>query len=175
MGIVPMLDIERTGEHQGRKSSSGQMSRAQFRNFRWPLLGLILFALLGTNILPYLDSRQESTNIPKHLAQARARCQQLKLNPGPPPEFRSRTVSDRFVPGTSATLIRNATIWTGRIDGLEIIHGDILLDKGLIKAVGRVDVKLLENVQRDLVTVDAYGAWVTSGYDKLYSCSPAST
>jgi hypothetical protein len=58
----------------------------------------------------------------------------LHVLPGPPGDFNLRTESDRFVPGTHSVLIKNATIWTGRVDGLEIIKsGDVYLKNGLIK------------------------------------------
>jgi cytosine/adenosine deaminase-related metal-dependent hydrolase len=61
-------------------------------------------------------------------------------------------------------LIRNATIWTGRVNGLEIIKGDLVLEKGLIKAVGVVPKDILTALEKeDPEVVDAKGAWVTPG------------
>ena len=54
-------------------------------------------------------------------------------------------------------------IWTGRLDGTEVIYSDILLNNGLISAVGRVDKELLGSLQNELVTVEAHGAWVSPG------------
>ena len=135
---------------------------------RWPFFGLILCALLATGLLYRTTQHDRVVNIPRHLARVKVRCAQLKLKPGPPPDFSTRTVSDRFVSGTPATLIRNATIWTGRVDGTEVIHGDMLLDNGLISAVGRVHKELLDSIQNELVTVEAHGAWVSSGCGFLY-------
>jgi len=73
-------------------------------------------------------------------------------------------VSDRFVEGTKHVWIRNATIWTGRVQGLEIIHGDVFLMNGVIKAVGRVDLQPMDLDDRDEVEIlDAQGAYVTPG------------
>lgn len=59
---------------------------------------------------------------------------------------------------------QNATIWTGRVEGLEVIKGDLLLHNGLIKDVGNVDRAILDSIRaEDLVTVDAKGAWVSPG------------
>lgn len=141
-----------------------QFSKGPKARLRISFFVLALFAFLATNLLFYHSNSysQQDVPVPRHLARAKARCAQLKLAPGPPPDFTlTRTVSDRFVLGTSATLIKNATLWTGRVGGLEIIHGDVLLDKGLIKGVGRVN---LDGMQVDeVVEVDANGAWVTSG------------
>ncbi|KAJ7484418.1 carbohydrate esterase family 9 protein [Mycena latifolia] len=73
--------------------------------------------------------------------------------------------SDRFVEGTKPTLIRNASIWTGRDDGNEVVYGDVLIDKGLIKKVGSVDL----NAYSDVVVLDAAGSWVSPGIVDLHS------
>lgn len=102
-------------------------------------------------------------NLPLHASEILDKCRLLDTLPGPPPDFNSRTESDRYVPGTKPTLIKNATIWTGRVSGLEVVKGDLLLDNGLIKAVGSIDPSVL-NAYSDLVTVDVAGAWVSPGY-----------
>ncbi|KAJ7054512.1 carbohydrate esterase family 9 protein [Mycena amicta] len=95
-----------------------------------------------------------------------AQCKALDLTPGPPDDFYSRKQSDRYEAGTKATLIRNATIWTGLDDGKEIVSGDILIDKGIIQKIGSVDVRTL-NVET--VVLDAAGAWVSPGVVDLHS------
>lgn len=87
------------------------------------------------------------------------RCAALKAKPGPPANFFERSVSDRFEEGTPATIIRNATIWTGEKNGTEIIYGDLLLDKGIIQAIGQVPRTPVHEAR----TIDARGAWVTPG------------
>src|ERR1700678_471493 len=42
------------------------------------------------------------------------RCAALNFMPSPPQDFYSREESDRFEPGTNATLIRNCVIFTGK-------------------------------------------------------------
>lgn len=103
-------------------------------------------------------------HIPLHAEETLSKCRSLLTKPGPPPDFNVRKASDRFQGGTKATLITNATIWTGRNDGLEIIKGDILLDNGLMKAVGVIPKSLVKQYREDdLVRTDAGGAWITPG------------
>ena len=47
----------------------------------------------------------ESVQVPLRAAEWLDKCQRLNVKPGPPPDFNTRTQSDRFVPGTRATLI----------------------------------------------------------------------
>lgn len=112
---------------------------------------------------------QNVVKVPLHAAETISKCRALNETPAPPKDFHNRTVSDRFVPGTRPVLIRNATIWTGNIDGHEVIKGDILLDKGIIKQVGKVNSKVLDAYGSDLLFVDANGSWVTPGLVDLHS------
>lgn len=117
---------------------------------------------------------QDIVNVP-HLQRAPrvsfaiSRCQQLQLKAGPPPDFYDRTHSDRFVPGTKPVLLKHARIWTGGQNGTEVVLGDILMDKGLIKSVGRVPRSTLNAIRDDLVTIDAKNAWVTPGIIDMHS------
>jgi hypothetical protein len=105
------------------------------------------------------DARAASQRIPLEAQEILMRCASLRMTSGPPLNFADRSVSDRFEEGTPATLIKNATIWTGQKNGTEIIYGDLLLDKGIVKAIGQVPRSPLHDVR----TVDAGGAWVTPG------------
>lgn len=96
-----------------------------------------------------------------------AQCRYTRTPAGAPPEFHSRVQSDRYASDTKPTLIKNARIWTGAENGTEIVRGDLLLHKGLIKAVGNVPLHFLENLQ--LEVIDAHGAWVTPGLVDLHS------
>jgi len=89
-------------------------------------------------------------------------CAALKVPAGPPADFYSRNVSGRFQLGTKPTLIRNATIWTGEGNGMVVVLGDILLDGGIIKAVGHVSSEMLPET-RIIEVYDAKGAWITPG------------
>lgn len=84
------------------------------------------------------------------------------MSAGPAKDFHDRITSDRFEAGTPPTLIRNATIWTGGVSGFEVVRGDILIDRGLIQAIGDLDLTYLSSFS-GFVTLDANGAWVTPG------------
>ncbi|KAL0946374.1 hypothetical protein HGRIS_012604 [Hohenbuehelia grisea] len=101
-------------------------------------------------------------------ARLSARCKYLRTPAGPPPSFYKRTQSDRYVDGTRPVLLRNAKIWTSRANGTEVIHGDLLLDKGILKAEGRVPRAMLIGMP-DVETVELHGAWVTPGLVDLHS------
>ncbi|KAJ6577402.1 carbohydrate esterase family 9 protein [Mycena capillaripes] len=99
-----------------------------------------------------------------------SRCRALQLEAGPPSNFHDRTESDRFVPGIRPHLIQNAKLWTGVNNGTEILSGDILIDKGLIKGVGHFDsASLLETYGSELVVIDAKNSWVTPGIVDIHS------
>ena len=103
-------------------------------------------------------------NLSVEAAAAVARCRALHATPGPSADFAKRTQSDRFVPGTKPILIQNAKIWTGEKNGTEIIHADILLDKGIIKGIGHTAHKLVNAYKDEMMVIDAKNAWVTPGY-----------
>ncbi|KAH7928042.1 hypothetical protein BV22DRAFT_1083961 [Leucogyrophana mollusca] len=115
-----------------------------------------------------IDLSQQSVELPLHAEEIVQKCQQLNAKPGPPANFHTRTQSDRFVSGTQATLLRNASIWTGNDAGNEVIQADLLLDKGIIKFIGHARQSLLDNYE-DLVTLDLSGSWVTPGIVDLHS------
>jgi hypothetical protein len=100
------------------------------------------------------------------------RCKILRAPAGPPPDFDPATRlnghSDRFVPGTDPVLIRDAKVWTGHHNGKEIIHGDVLLDRGLIVKVGKVSREDYKHL-KGLRVVNARGRWVTPGLVDLHS------
>ena len=95
-----------------------------------------------------------------------SRCASLRITPHPPELFYSREVSDRFESGTNATLIKNAIIFTGNGNGTDVIRGDILLDKGIIKGIGEISGRFNDNTP-NLTIVNANGAWVTPGLGKI--------
>lgn len=139
----------------------GRRQKKSSSRLRLIFCGIVTYVVLRTAYYTHLGRSQSST-IPIHAAETLQKCQNLHTKPGPPPDFNLRTKSDRFATGTRATLLKNGSIWTGGVNGLEIIEGDLLLDQGLIKAVGKITNKELE-VYTDLVTVDLDGAWVTPG------------
>ncbi|KAJ7636946.1 hypothetical protein FB45DRAFT_1139042 [Roridomyces roridus] len=135
------------------------------KRVKFAFLATVSYALATLVYLLYSTYRPFGTALPINAESIVSRCKALHLTPGPPDNFRARTKSDRFVQGTKPTLIRNASIWTGQDDGNEVVHGDILLDGGLIKQVGSVNASGYAN----LVVLDAAGAWVTPGIVDLHS------
>ncbi|KAJ3809316.1 carbohydrate esterase family 9 protein [Lentinula aff. lateritia] len=121
----------------------------------------------------YTASRGADTRVkvPINAHEIIRKCAHLNDIPGPPPNFGSRKESDRYVPETKPTWIKNATIWTGNIDGLEVIlEGDLFLDKGIIKAVGKVPAQILNAYDHDYLSViDANGSWVSPGIVDIHS------
>ncbi|KAI0643981.1 carbohydrate esterase family 9 protein [Trametes meyenii] len=118
----------------------------------------------------YWDVRSlpRGVTVPLRAQEYLDKCRLLDVKPGPPSDFNTRTQSDRFVLGTKVTLVKNATIWTGRLDGLEVLHADILLDKGLIKRIGHVKGAELEQYS-EVTVLDAEGRWVSPGIIDLHS------
>jgi hypothetical protein len=128
------------------------------------LLGLLVLSFVSLTCTLYWhgyssNAWTRSQSIPLNAPEILMRCATLKARPGPPSNFLERKVSDRFEEGTPATIIRNATIWTGEKNGTEIIYGDLLLDKGIVQAVGQVPRTPVHEAH----TIDARGAWVTPG------------
>jgi hypothetical protein len=134
-------------------------------------LNTILLCLFSTSCA-FISWTLYSPSPPLNAQEILSRCAQLHAKAGPPSNFHERDVSDRFEAGTPATLIRNATIWTGAHDGTEVIYGDILLDKGIIKAVGYIPNPLIQEAvdfSGSIKTIDANGAWITPGIFDLHS------
>lgn len=59
-------------------------------------------------------------------------------------------------------------IFTGEQNGTVIVKGDLLLDKGIVKAIGRIPGWMLDQVE-NLTTVNANNAWITPGLVDLHS------
>lgn len=138
------------------------------------LLGLLALCLVSLNYTFYWhgysnNAWSTSQTVPLDAQQILMRCAALKARPGPPSNFLERSISDRFEEGTPPTIIRNAAIWTGEKNGTEIIHGDLLLDKGIIKDVGQVSRTPVDNAHM----IDAKGAWVTPGLSTHRQFLPA--
>jgi hypothetical protein len=133
-------------------------------------LSLAIFALsfIALFYLPFYwtlySSPTATTRLPINAGDILSRCTSIKSSPGPPPDFYSRTQSDRFQQGTKPTLLKNATIWTGGDAGKEQITGDILLDGGIIKWIGRIEPRDAKRAYgQNIDIVYAHGAWLTPG------------
>ncbi|KAI0653864.1 carbohydrate esterase family 9 protein [Cubamyces menziesii] len=132
------------------------------------LAPLFFYVRTHFSLLEASRARAAAATVPLRAQEYLDKCRLLDVKPGPPPDFHARKESDRFVPGTKPTLIKNATIWTGSANGLEVVHGDILIDGGIIKRIGHVRSGELHQY-RDLAHVDAQGKWVSPGIVDLHS------
>ena len=122
----------------------------------------------------FFDLGYFTTSLPQSVLTNRQRildrCKYIRTPAGAPDDFSERIASDRFVEGTRATLIRNAKVWTGGRNGTEVIFGDVLLDNGIIQAVGYIPQGILERSEgNDLHIIDAKNAWLTPGLVDLHS------
>ncbi|KAJ7150716.1 hypothetical protein C8R46DRAFT_1123967 [Mycena filopes] len=107
---------------------------------------------------------------PRHRLQIPAQCLSLNSPLDPAPGFTATRVasgSDRFVPGTRPVLFKNAKILTGARNGTEVIYGDVLLDKGVIAAVGYIPEHLMASPS--LQVIDAEGKWISPGLVDAHS------
>jgi hypothetical protein len=91
------------------------------------------------------------------------KCRSLNTRTGPHSDFPSRAFSEQFDHHENDTLIVNATIFTGAKNGTEVLKGDILISKGVIKALGK-DIR--SDGRKHSKIVDVKGAWVTPGLGK---------
>lgn len=122
MGIVGVRKIQRRMHHQLHQ---------------WLWLVAIALVFLTWNVVRVQDAVQY-VNFPVNGKEILEQCRRNQQTPGPPQGFHTRETSDRFQPGTRPVLLRNGTIWTGRNKGLDIVHGDIYLEGGIVKQVGHV-------------------------------------
>lgn len=141
--------------------SSGRHSRF-FRLFTL----IVVISVLYLSTRTWLGIRLSSAELARR-AEALSQCKYIKTPAGPPANFHARSESDRFSPDAKPTVIKNATIWTSGHNGTEIIQGDLLLLKGLIREVGSITPSLVSGL--DIEVVDVNGAWVTPGIVDLHS------
>ncbi len=138
------------------------------KNWLWALIAVATIGSVGWT--HYLVHPPPTHNVvPINAHRIVQECIALTALPGPPPGFANRSESDRYEPGTPATLIQNATIWTGGDNGNQVIvGGEIFIDKGIIKAVGKnLDHQL--SLGDDVLRINAELAWVTPGINDLHS------
>ncbi|KAG1759992.1 hypothetical protein EDD22DRAFT_980832 [Suillus occidentalis] len=143
-------------------NNSPLATRPPFR--RWAHLALFTIALVSVVFFhssTFISSAlsQSSPQEIAHRSQILSECAYIHAKPGPPPNFHFRTQKN-----TTPVLVRNATIWTAADNGHEVLTGDLLMHRGLIKAIGNVE---LNNTK--LEVIDAHGAWVTPGIVDLHS------
>lgn len=134
------------------------------------------FGILGTGSLSGSSRGARFNSVPFHAKEILDKCAALKVPAGPPKDFNSRTVSDRYTPGTPSTIIYNARIWTGRRNGTEVVDGFVWLKNGIVEAIGGFEEQ--ESVLKELrgpgeynsfvKLVNAGWKWVTPGLGEFY-------
>lgn len=92
-------------------------------------------------------------------------CEAIKVMPPDTTHFRvNRTISDRFESkNAKPVLLKNATVWTGRDAGEEVLYGALVyLRGGVVVSVGtETDVRSL--LHGSVEEIDVEGRWVTPG------------
>ena len=133
-------------------------------------LGFLILREFTSNNTRFLLSRSRvHFSRPLHASAIIAKCRHLQMQAGPSQDFYSRSHSDRFEEGTRPVLVKNGKIWTGRRNGTEVIHGDILMDKGIVKSIGDLRGVSLELYGKSLMVLDAKDAWITPGIVDIHS------
>ncbi|KAF8161156.1 carbohydrate esterase family 9 protein [Crassisporium funariophilum] len=132
-------------------------------------LGLLVLVCLSSQLTTTTTFYSKRPQRPLHASAIISRCRQLELQPGPTEKFHQRSHSDRYEEGTRPVLIKHAKLWTGRKNGTEVIYGDVLLDKGIIKSIGHLSDASLTRYGSKLVVLDVDGAWVTPGIVDIHS------
>ncbi|KAG8880724.1 hypothetical protein FRB98_004765 [Tulasnella sp. 332] len=148
----------------------GRSKHLQSRPRQWALLLSTLgsFSLLASwRVLS--GPHAHTHHVPLHAQRVLDECATMRQMPGPSASFASRLRSERFEPGTKAQYIHNATIWTGLKDGHDVIQGDILLQNGLIWAVGQIPEDIIKQTGTGVEHINAHGAWVTPGIFDIHS------
>ncbi|KAG5220249.1 carbohydrate esterase family protein [Salix suchowensis] len=127
---------------------------------------------LSCSVLPIGLAISHFCEPASHASETISRCRSLQMKAGPSEGFDKREQSDRFVSGTKPYLLINARIWTGLENGTEVVRGDVLIDKGIIKGVGHFGRGFIANARgrfADLEVVDVGGKWLTPGIVDMHS------
>ncbi|EGO25215.1 hypothetical protein SERLADRAFT_414896 [Serpula lacrymans var. lacrymans S7.9] len=120
------------------------------------------------NVRPVRKTGKTFVTVPWHAQETLAKCRALNTRPGA--STNERLQLDRFQPGTNPIVIRNASIWTGLDNGLDVLQADLFLDKGLIKSVGEIDLTILaKDRTKEITVIDAHGTWLTPGIVDVHS------
>lgn len=130
----------------------------------------LALALGATSLLLAALNVQRPPPAPHYAEEVLKQC--AHLNAPVSTHATHRTESDRFVAGVKPVLITNASLWTGGDNGNEVVqYGDILLDRGIIKAAGNVPRSLLRAYLEDgdIESVNAEHAWITPGIVDIHS------
>lgn len=177
----PSYDIEKSTLLQPEDDTSGKSPRRHHRRVirrvidaclllsAWSFI-LLLFNQGCSRFALDFPFPSRPTPVPPFVAEGLKQCEIIARPPPDSKPFKAnRKVSDRYVPGTGAVLLKNATLWTGEEDGEEVLRGaSVLLEGGVIRKIGGDDMDLLAKRQ-NAGEVDLNGAWVTPGIVDLHS------
>ncbi|KAF9119605.1 hypothetical protein BGW39_000175 [Mortierella sp. 14UC] len=166
---VPQHDNEEVGH--AYDTPAPQRGPAFLRKKSTLLLATAAIALITTTAYLFGASNElsprkvhfEDVNISdRHFTQGLNKCKAIRRadkHVYPDPE--TRTQNQRFVNGTKPTLFKNGYIFDGE---KEAFKGDLLIDKGLIIAIGgKIEAP------KDAVVVDLKGHIVTPGIVDMHS------
>ncbi|KAJ7590873.1 composite domain of metallo-dependent hydrolase [Mycena floridula] len=146
-------------------SEKTNLNHSPFKNNRAIILcsliaGIALSQIFNGALVLWQRTGSRNISTARPLKTSTSKCS--AINNFPARLRHIREISDRFESGTLPTLISNCTIFTAEENGTVIVQGDLLLDKGLIKAVGTIPLSML-GVYKNLTIIDAKGRWVTPG------------
>lgn len=96
------IPLDTPGTRRTRRGRGSLISRA----FTGLLTAITAVVLFQYTLHSLRWQRPETVQIPFNAATILDTCRALDLKPGPPADFKDRTVSDRFVPGTKSVLIK---------------------------------------------------------------------
>ena len=97
---TPVLPVTASEQQAGR-------SRLHRKNvWKLSLATIVLIALSQWTFIRSQAGSRASVRVPIHAEEILDKCRMLDAKPGPPEDFNLRGYSDRFVPGTKATLIK---------------------------------------------------------------------
>jgi hypothetical protein len=167
-------DVEDVSESKDRAKRSRRHGhrRAAFPHWVAPASIVLLFLYLGRThfSLDFPFPKPSPAPVPHFIAEGIKQCEIISRPPPSPQHATSkRKLNDRFVPGTKAVWLKNATLWTGESDGEEVLHGvGVLLDDGVIRKIGGED-DIVGMTDDETETVDLHGAWVTPGIVDMHS------
>ncbi|SPO06749.1 uncharacterized protein DNG_09443 [Cephalotrichum gorgonifer] len=154
--------------------------RLRYPRSRWiRCVGLIFLAwvtyLHWTRPTPPSSHTARGLSI-QRLQKDLATCSTLRTKPTDPIGL-GREKNARYVDGHKATLIKNATVWTGEPrekadprlgESYSWVSADVFLENGLIKHVGR-SLSQLHELPSDTLVYDAQGRPLTAGIIDMHS------
>lgn len=162
-------DVEAADDHLDKTQRTTRVWRARLIP-SFVALSLLVFWLATTSApleFPFPKPSPEPSKAPRFIKEGIKQCKIIARSPPNPKAFTDkRETNDRFVKGTKATWLKNATLWTGEKGGSEILYGaNVLLDGGVIRKISKGDKleDLVGLLKSGVDEVELNGAWVTPG------------